>query len=193
MSVSSATRKSPLQEWTDSAAPSMIRASEARLAQHSAEPASRTRAPQVLPFDESRRDVARLARAFIDGHFRGSVPMEDLCRATGVGVRTVQRCFKQRFGVSVTSYLKAVRLDAAHRDLIATNPSGDSVTTIALRNGCSHLGRFSSEYRERFGQLPSETLKNGPRTLEEPAFSASRTYESPSIGFVPDRCQPQCG
>jgi len=193
MSVSSATRKPPLQEWTDSAVPSMIRANEARLAQHSAEPASRTRVPQVLPFAESRRDVARLARAFIDGHFRGSVPMEDLCRATGVGIRTVQRCFKQRFGVSVTSYLKTVRLDAAHRDLIATQPSRDSVTTIALRNGCSHLGRFSAEYRERFGQLPSETLKSGPPTLDEAACCASRIYRSASIAFVPDQFEPQYG
>ena len=193
MSVSSAKRKPSLQEWTDSAAPSMIRANEARLAQHSAEPASRNRAPQVLPFDESRRDVARLARAFIDGHFSGPVPLEDLCRATGVGVRTVQRCFKQRFGVSVTSYLKTVRLDAAHRDLIATQPSRDSVTTIALRNGCSHLGRFSSEYRERFGQLPSETLKNGPPTLDEAACCASRAYRSASLAFVPDQFEPQYG
>jgi len=192
MSVSSATRKPSLQEWRDSAAPSMIRGNGARLAQHSAEPGSRTRAAQVLPFDGACRDVAKMARAFIDGHFRGPVPMEDLCRATGAGVRTVQRCFKRRFGVSVTSYLKTVRLDAAHHDLIAAHPSRDSVTTIALRNGCSHLGRFSSEFRERFGQLPSETLRSEPAALEELAFSASRTYESASIGFVPGRFQPQC-
>lgn len=193
MSVSSATRKSSLQEWTDSAAPSMTRANGAHLAQHSAEPASRSRPPQVLPFDRAHRDVARLARAFIDGNFREPVPMRDLCHATGVGVRTVQRCFKQRFGRSVTSYLKAARLDAARRDLIATHPSRDSVTTIALRNGCSHLGRFSSEYRERFGQLPSETLRSEPSTLEKPASSASRTHRSASLASVPGRFQPQCG
>jgi AraC-like DNA-binding protein len=64
--------------------------------------------------------------------------------------------------VTVTDYLKAVRLDAAYRDLIAAHPSRDTVTTIALRNGCRHLGRFSSEFRERFGQLPRETLRSEP-------------------------------
>jgi len=102
-------------------------------------------------------------RAFvIDGYFREPVRMEDLCRATGVGLRTLQRCFRQYFGVTVTSYLKVVRLDAAYRDLIAAHPSRDTVTAIAERNGCSHLGRFSSDFRERFGQLPRETLRSEP-------------------------------
>ena len=42
-------------------------------------------------------------------------------------------------------YLKAVRLDAAHRELAAAHPSEDSVTDIALRHGFNHLGRFSIE------------------------------------------------
>ena len=118
--------------------------------------------PRALPFDGARRGLAERARAFIDGHFREHVRMEDLCRATGVGVRTLQRGFRERFGVTVTSYLKAVRLDAAYRELIAAHPSRDTVAKIALRNGCSHLGRFSSEFRERFGQWPRETLRSEP-------------------------------
>ena len=118
--------------------------------------------PRALPYDGARRGLAKRARAFIDGHFREHVRMEDLCRATGVGVRTLQRGFRERFGVTVTSYLKAVRLDAAYRDLIAADPSRDTVATIAVSNGCNHLGRFSSEFRERFGQLPRETLRSDP-------------------------------
>jgi len=168
MKVSSVTREPPLQEWTDSAVAAMIRANGARLAQHSAERASRNRAPQVLPFDGARGGVARRARAFVDGHFREPVRMADLCRATGVGLRTLQRCFKQCFGVTVTDYLKTMRLDAACRDLIAAHPSRDTVTTIALRNGCRHLGRFSSEFRERFGQQPRETLRSEPSAFGQP-------------------------
>ena len=160
MEFSSVTGRPPLQEWTGSALPSMSRPNRAQLAQHSAERAARNSTPQVLPFDGARRGVARRARVFIDVHFSERVLMEDLCRATGVKVRTLQRCFRRCFGVTVTSYLKAVRLEAAYRDLINADPSRDTVTAIALRNGCSHPGRFSSEFRERFGQLPSETLSS---------------------------------
>jgi len=175
MSVSSGTRMPPLQEWKDSAAPSMIRANEAQLAQHTAERASSNWTLQAVPFDDECGYVAKRAMAFIHGHFRESVRMEDLCRVTGVKVRTVQRCFRQQFGMTVTSYLKAQRLDAACRDLLAAHPSRDSVTTIALQNGCTHLGRFSSDFRERFGQLPSEALRGQPATLEEAAFRVIRT------------------
>ena len=160
MKVTSVTRRPPLRECTDSAVPEMIRANGARLAQHCAERAPRNRTPRALPFEGACRGVAKRARAFIDRHFRERVRIEDLCRATGIGVRTLQRCFRQCFGVTFTSYLKAVRLDAAYRDLIAAHPSRDTVTAIALRNGCSHLGRFSFEFRERFGQLPRETLRS---------------------------------
>ena len=118
--------------------------------------------PQPLSFDGARGDVAKRARAFIDGHFREPVRMEDLCRATGDGARSLQFCFRQCFDVTVTSYLKALRLDAAHRDLIAAHPSRDTVTAIAERIGLMRLGRFSSEFRERFGQLPRETLRSEP-------------------------------
>ena len=168
MKVSSVTREPPLQESADSAVPAMIRANGARLAQHSAEPAFRDWTPQALPFDGARGGVARRAQAFIDGHFREPVRMADLCRATGVGLRTLQRCFKQCFGVTVTDYLKTMRLDAAYRDLIAAHPSRDTVTRIAVNNGCRHLGRFSSEFRERFGQLPRETLKSESSAFGQP-------------------------
>ena len=123
---------------------------------------ARVRLATSLPARSKGRDVARRARAFIDGHYREPIRMKDLCHETGLSIRTVQRCFRQYFGVTVTSYLKAVRLDAAHCDLVTANPSRDTVTRIALRNGCSHLGRFSSEFRERFGQLPRETLRSEP-------------------------------
>jgi len=168
MKVSSVTGGPPLHEWADSPVPAMIRANGARLAQDSAEPASRNWAPQAQPFGGAHRCTAKRVRAFIDGHFREPVRMADLCRATGGGVRTLQRCFKQCFGVTVTDYLKAMRLDAAHRDLITAHPSRDTVATIALRNGFSHLGRFSSQFRERFGQLPRETLRSEPSAFGQP-------------------------
>jgi AraC-like DNA-binding protein len=39
------------------------------------------------------------------------------------------------------------------------------VTDVALRWGFLELGRFSVQYRQRFGEAPSETLKKA-RQLE---------------------------
>jgi transcriptional regulator GlxA family with amidase domain len=36
-----------------------------------------------------------------------------------------------------------------------------NVTTIAMRHGFVHLGRFSTQYRAAFGEGPSATLRRG--------------------------------
>jgi len=52
---------------------------------------------------------------------------------------------------------KRVRLQVA-RDRLTRPGTGSSVTDIALDCGFVHLGRFSGQYRQAYGELPSETL-----------------------------------
>jgi AraC-like DNA-binding protein len=56
------------------------------------------------------------------------------------------------------SLLRTARLKQARLQLDAPRP-GATVTEVALDCGFTHLGRFSSEYRRRFGELPSQTLR----------------------------------
>jgi len=102
--------------------------------------------------------IAKGARDYIEMNFQMPVHVEELCKHTGVGVRTLQRSFKEYFDHSVMDYLKTVRLDAACRELTAADTRETNVTEIALGNGFTHLGRFSLAYRTRFGESPSETL-----------------------------------
>lgn len=106
----------------------------------------------------TRVRIAKLVQEYIEEHHRQTIRMENLSQETSVGIRTLQRCFKEYFDLSISEYLKAVRLNAAYRELTVARPSEDSVTSIALRNGFTHLGRFSTEFHNLFGQLPSELL-----------------------------------
>lgn len=74
------------------------------------------------------------------------------------GRRTLQRSFRKYFDLTITAYLKTVRLDATRRELLAAHPSENTVAEIALRHGLTHLGRFSVEFRDRFGESPRDTL-----------------------------------
>lgn len=103
----------------------------------------------------ARARVAKRTRELMEEHFREPIRIEDLCRETGVGVRSLQRCFREYFALTIRDYLKTVRLDATRRALVAAQPS---VTDIALRHGITHLGRFSIAFRERFGETPRQTL-----------------------------------
>jgi transcriptional regulator GlxA family with amidase domain len=57
------------------------------------------------------------------------------------------------------SYLREIRLQHVRKDLSAADPTETTVTEIATRWGFLHPGRFSAQYRERFGEPPSATLR----------------------------------
>ncbi|AKE87974.1 AraC family transcriptional regulator [Rhodococcus aetherivorans] len=83
-----------------------------------------------------------------------------LAKAAGVSVRTLQDSFQDQLGITPMAYLRQVRLVRAHEDLVNTDPArGLSVRDIAYKWGFNHLPRFAATYRERFGVLPSQTLR----------------------------------
>jgi transcriptional regulator GlxA family with amidase domain len=60
-----------------------------------------------------------------------------------------------------------VRLDSVRTELTNSDPGGTTVTAVAGRWGFVHLGRFADQYRQQFGESPSETLRATVR--EDPA------------------------
>jgi hypothetical protein len=56
-----------------------------------------------------------------------------------------------------------LRLDEARRQLVAD--SAVTVTSVAMGLGFNHMGRFSRDYRRRFGESPSRTFRRGEARL----------------------------
>ena len=52
-----------------------------------------------------------------------------------------------------------MKLNEIRRELQQTNGAGERISDIAMRWGFLHLGRFSEEYRQLFGECPSDTLR----------------------------------
>jgi transcriptional regulator GlxA family with amidase domain len=82
-----------------------------------------------------------------------------LARSVSVSVRSLQDGFARSIGVSPTRYLRDVRLDRVHEDLRTADPHTATVSQVAGRWGFLYLSRFAAAYRQRFGQSPSETLR----------------------------------
>jgi transcriptional regulator GlxA family with amidase domain len=82
-----------------------------------------------------------------------------LCRAAGVTPRTLARAFRAVHGITPVHYLHVLRLSEARQTLLARGARCSSVTEVATRFGFRELGRFAGEYREQFGESPSETLR----------------------------------
>lgn len=102
--------------------------------------------------------TVRRARLFMDENAARTISIEEIAAAAYVSVRGLQYAFRRQLGVTPLTYLRGVRLDAAHAELRASDPATTTVREIALRWGFAHLGRFSAVYSETYGELPSRTL-----------------------------------
>jgi AraC-like DNA-binding protein len=57
-----------------------------------------------------------------------------------------------------TVYLKRFRLEAVRQALLEGGCSGN-ITAVAMQWGFNHLGRFSSDYKKLFLEVPSKTVE----------------------------------
>ncbi|MCZ4280897.1 AraC family transcriptional regulator [Kiloniella laminariae] len=98
----------------------------------------------------------RRAQDYIHDNLSDGITVADISAAAGVSGRCLQLAFQHNFGCSPLQYLRRLRLNLAHCELMKTE-KGTSVSEIAYGLGFTHLGRFAIAYRETFGQSPSVT------------------------------------
>jgi AraC-like DNA-binding protein len=96
--------------------------------------------------------------AYIEAHVRDDLSVEELAQIGNVSVRTVYNLFAKYFNVTPKLFIKQSKLKSLREEL-RHNSGIRNVTEVALDYGFTHLGRFSSDYRKMFGELPSETLR----------------------------------
>jgi AraC-like DNA-binding protein len=103
------------------------------------------------------REIKR-AIDFIHANLDMPITIKDIIDVTGVPGRTLFKHFRDYQGISPMQYLRNARFDRVRRARLAAETHA-SVTMIAMEAGFMHLGRFAVEYRQRFGESPSETLR----------------------------------
>lgn len=84
----------------------------------------------------------------------------DLARLAGASTRTLHDGFRRHLDTTPMAYLRLVRLERAHAELRAADPSTTTVAAIAHRWGFGHLSRFSETHRRRYGRSPAVTLRH---------------------------------
>lgn len=117
-------------------------------------------APAVADASAHRR--VRAAKAFMHAHYREIVSVCEVAREVGLSLRALQLAFRAAGEPSPRAALWSIRLEAA-RDRLTAPDATVSVSAVALDCGFTHLGRFASAYRARFGETPSATLRRALR------------------------------
>lgn len=123
-------------------------------------------APGQRPEPEpgSRHRIVGQARDYLLAHLDEPVTVADLCTALNVSRRTLQYSFQAVLNVNPVAWLRAIRLNGVRRSLKAARDDPKAmVADIAARWGFWHLSHFAADYKLMFGELPSQTLRQGSR------------------------------
>jgi transcriptional regulator GlxA family with amidase domain len=102
--------------------------------------------------------VARFEKAARDA-MDSPVSIHSFCRTAAINQRTLLRAMRAIHGTTPSHHVRALRLAEARQTLLCMDPPASSVTEVALRFGFRELGRFAVDYRMKFGESPSDTLR----------------------------------
>lgn len=113
--------------------------------------------------DAEERDTApkhvRRVEEFIEANWMRPLNIEKLTALTGISARGIFKAFQRSRGYSPMAFAKRVRLQHARNMLGETDTEDTTVTATAYACGFANLGHFAKDYREMFGERPSETLQ----------------------------------
>lgn len=84
--------------------------------------------------------------------------MEVLAREMNTSISSIYRAFEHYREYSPMTFLKEERMKNARKRLLSPR-TDDKVANIALECGFAHIGRFSIDYRKKFGESPAQTLR----------------------------------
>ncbi len=102
--------------------------------------------------------ILRRAVAFIDESAHLDISIGDIARHVSMTPRGVQYLFRRELDCTPMEYVRRVRLEHVHTELLGADPETASVAAIATRWGFAHKGRFARHYRQTYGMSPHQTL-----------------------------------
>jgi len=105
---------------------------------------------------QKRTRAVRMALEIMEENIEENVPISRICEASGVSLRTLNRAFREVYGLGPKAYYVRMRLGLLRRALLESDRSG-SVADLANSLGFWHMGQLARDYRSQFGELPSET------------------------------------
>jgi AraC-like DNA-binding protein len=107
---------------------------------------------------ERRYVRLREVREYIAGHLDKPIHLDDLCLDSGLSRRGLENLFNDFLGTGVIAFLRHQRLHGARRALRDSVKTPGTVKRIAFDWSFWHMGHFSRDYRQVFGESPCQTL-----------------------------------
>ncbi|WP_187424822.1 helix-turn-helix transcriptional regulator [Marinomonas sp. IMCC 4694] len=97
---------------------------------------------------------------YVQDNITADITVDVLAGLCQISRKSLYNLLEREVGLTPSSYVRRLKLEKAHSEL-KSNERVKNVTQVALKYGFTNLGRFSAQYREQIGELPSQTLRDG--------------------------------
>ena len=111
-----------------------------------------------------RMEHLRKARDFIRDSAHEPLRLDDLTSELRMSSRGIEVLFRDSLGIGPSAFIRHQRLHGVRRALLATSAEPGTVKKLALEWGFWHMGHFSQNYRQLFGESPTATLGRGGKS-----------------------------
>ena len=111
-----------------------------------------------LPMSEHR--LIERIRQHVLRNIVQDISIEDLSKVCRLSRKSIYNLCRRELGMTPLSYIRCLKLDSVYSEL-KQDDRVRNVTEVALKYGFTNLGRFSAQYKEYIGELPSQTFRKG--------------------------------
>ena len=126
-------------------------------------PNTLTSVPERQPSHADLPATVALALDFIERNADTTLRVRDIAASVSISERGLQLAFRLHLNLTPAAFLRQFRLSKVHEELANSSPTeGTRVTDVALKWGFSNSSRFVQHYRDLYGELPRETLRQTP-------------------------------
>ena len=113
------------------------------------------------PFVKKRKKFqTKTIRDLLHENIDQPIDISNLTSILNISESQLYHAFRKDYGMTPKKYLQYLRFHAVKKELLLAHPHSNTVSQIAEKYDFSHMGHFSSEYKKRFGQTPSQTLNS---------------------------------
>jgi AraC family ethanolamine operon transcriptional activator len=105
-----------------------------------------------------RADIVKVTQEFMAMNLQRPLTLADICQAVHASKRSLHYGFQDIFGMGPMAFLKVLRLHTIRRILLRADPKSLMVKEVACTWGFYSMGHFAKDYKQLFGESPSQTL-----------------------------------
>ena len=112
-----------------------------------------TSKPSTEPEHGDNKDKIDFITDYLKKNYSKNIRLTKLSELTGLSTTSIARLFKQKSGMTLSSYLIDLKCQSAARSLVDTS---DKIADICKKCGFNNLSNFNRIFKSRMGKTPQE-------------------------------------